>query len=398
MEHVNTRAVHAGSKVPESSTSPKVAPIYATSVFSFDRLDLIDEVYLGEKPGYVYTRMRNPGYDMVEEAVASLEGVPHALVFSSGMAAITLGILAAVEAGDKVVSANVLYGGTHTFLKDELPRRGVQAVFVNINDLDEVRGAVSGGTKVLYCETISNPLMEVADLEALAEIAHSAGALLMVDNTFASPVHCRPASFGADVVIHSATKYLNGHSDVTMGALAAEDRSDLHKEYWSRLQSLLSLYGPVPSPIDSWLLLRGIRTLGVRMERHSQNALELAKFLEGHKNVERVFYPGLESSPYHNLGKKYLSSGFGGMLSFEVKGGLEGARRFVDALKMTELVPSLAGVATTVSHPAKTSHRSLTAQEKEACGVRDSLIRVSCGLEHFEDIRLDFSRALDQVK
>lgn len=389
---VATKAVHAGAKVPESRTLPKVAPIYATSVFSFDTLAELDDVWEGRSPGYVYSRMRNPSVDLLEEAVNTLEDGEGAVAFASGMAAITLSVLAQVAEGDHIVAAKVLYGGTYTFFHDELPRRGVQTTFVDGNSLGDFKAAIRPNTRVLYCETISNPLMEVADLIGLAEIAHGSGAILSVDNTFASPVLCRPIKFGADLSIHSGTKYLGGHSDVTSGVAIAND-----KALTVKIRSLATMYGPVPSPFDAWLLMRGIRTMDLRVRKCSENALRLAAFLAYHPKVTVVHYPGLEGSPFRTLGEKYLDGGFGGMLSFEVRGELDGARKLIDSLDMVELVPSLAGVSTTVSHPGKTSHRAIPLAERALYGVGDGLIRVSVGIEDYADIEEDFKQALKKV-
>lgn len=389
---VATKAVHAGTTPPESRTLPKVAPIYATSVFSFDTLSQLDDVWEGRSPGYVYSRMRNPGVDLLEEAVNVLEDGEGAVAFGSGMAAITLSVLAQVVEGDHIVAGKVLYGGTYSFLHDELPKRGVQTTFVDGNSLDEFRAAMRPNTRVLYCEVISNPLMEVADLSGLAEIARRCRVSLVVDNTFASPVLCRPLRFGASVSIHSGTKYLNGHSDVTSGVAIAGD-----KALAGKIRSLATTYGPVPSPFDAWLLVRGLRTIDLRVRKCSENALRLAGFLAAQPKVTVVHYPGLEGSPYRALGEKYLDGGFGGMLSFEVRGGLDGARQLIDSLDMVELVPSLAGVSTTVSHPGKTSHRGIPLAERAAYGVGDGLIRVSVGIEEYVDIEEDFRLALEQV-
>ncbi|MEX0974208.1 MAG: PLP-dependent aspartate aminotransferase family protein [Bacillota bacterium] len=389
---VATTAVHAEAKPPQSVTMPKVPPIYAASVFCFDSLAQLDEVWEGRSHGYVYSRMRNPGIDLLEETVNSLEGGAGAVAFGSGMAAITVSVLSLVSSGDHIVAAKVLYGGTYTFFHDELPRRGVTTTFVDANDLAEVKAAMRPATRVVYCETVSNPLMEVADISALAEIAHANGAILAVDSTFASPVLCRPLEFGADLSIHSGTKYLNGHSDVTSGVSVARDAAVAGK-----IRSLASTYGPVPSPFDAWLIVRGIRTIDLRVKKCSENALQLANFLARHPKVTVVHYPGLLESPYRTLAEKYLDNGFGGMLSFEVRGGLDGARALIDSLDMVELVPSLAGVSTTVSHPGKTSHRAIPLAERAAYGVGDGLIRVSVGIEDYADIEEDFKQALEQV-
>lgn len=388
-----TRAAHAGARVPESRSLPKVAPIYASSVFSFESLAQLDEVWEGVSPGYVYSRMQNPTVELLEEAVNTLEDGKGAVAFASGMAAITLSVLSQVSQGDHVVAAKVLYGGTHTFLSRELTRRGVEATFADVGKLDQVRAAMVPNTKVVYCETISNPLMEVADLARLAEIAHNSGAVLMVDNTFASPVLCRPLEYGADLSIHSATKYLNGHSDVTGGIAVADDEA-----LAGEIRSLATMYGPVPSPFDAWLTLRGLRTVELRVRKCSENAVRLARFLDRHPKVARVHYPGLEGSPHRALGEQYLDRGFGGMLSFEVQGGLSGACEVIDHLDMVELVPSLAGVTTTVSHPGKTSHRGIPLAERAFCGVGDGLIRVSVGIEDYADIEKDFEHALDTLR
>lgn len=386
-----TRAVHAGSKVPQSSTQPKVPPIYAASVFSFSHLDLIDEVYQGESSGYVYSRIANPGPNLLEEAVASLEQSDGAIAYGSGMGAIAVSILAEVKSGDHIVATQVLYGGTYSLFHTELPKFGVNTSFVDFNNLDAVVAAIQPNTKILYVETISNPLMEVADLATLAEVAHSRDLKLYVDNTFASPLLCQPLQLGADLSIHSATKYLNGHSDVTAGILVGRH------DFLKRAAAVGTTYGPTLSPFDAWLVLRGIRTIGLRMERHCANALELARYLEQHPKVTLVHYPGLESSPFKAIADRTLTGGYGGMLSFEVVGGLDGARTVIDSLKMVELVPSLAGVATTVSHPGKTSHRAIPLAEREKFGVGDGLIRVSVGIEAIDDIKADFEQALAKL-
>lgn len=386
-----TRAVHAGSKTPESSTRPKVPPIYAASVFAFSHLDLIDEVYQGESSGYVYSRISNPGPQLLEEAVASLEQSEAALAYGSGMGAIAVSIISEVKTGDHIVATQVLYGGTYSLFHTELPKFGITTTFVDSNDLDAVAAAIQPNTKILFVETISNPLMEVADLAGLAELAHSHGLKLYVDNTFASPVLCQPLRLGADVSLHSATKYLNGHSDVTAGVVVG------HQEFIKRASGVGTTYGPTLSPFDAWLVVRGIRTIGLRMERHCDNALELATYLEQHPKVTLVHYPGLQSSPYKEIADRTLTGGYGGMLSFEVIGGLEGARTVIDSLKMVELVPSLAGVATTVSHPGKTSHRAIPLADREKFGVGDGLIRVSVGIEAIDDIKADFEQALARL-
>ncbi len=388
---IDTLAVHAGAKACPSDTRSKVSPIFASSVWSFDSLEQVDDVYEHRAPGYVYSRISNPGVEQLEQSVALLEGAEAAAAYSSGMAAIAMALLAELKAGDHFVAHQVLYGGTYALFINELGRFGVETTFVDFTDMAAVHAAVRPNTKVLYVETICNPLMEVIDIPAVAALAGKCRAKVYVDNTFASPVHFQPLLAGADVVLHSATKYLNGHSDITGGVVAAS------KEFIDRVKKVGTTYGPTLSPFDAWLVLRGIKTLAVRMERHSANALALAEFLEKHPKVIKVHYPGLASSKTYAVAQKLLSGGCGGMLSFAVAGGMEAARTVIDGLQLTELVPSLAGPSTTVSHPGKTSHRAIPLNERQAYGVGDDLIRVSVGIESIEDIIADFEQILAKV-
>lgn len=388
---IQTTTVHAGAKMPQSATLPKVAPIFASSVWSFDRLKLIDDIYENREQGYVYSRISNPTVTQLEQALISLDGGEAAAAYSSGMAAISIALLAELRQGDHIVAHPVLYGGSYALLKNEFAKMGIETTFADFTDLDSVKQAINVNTKVLYIETICNPLMEVVDIPAIVRIARQAKVKVYVDNTFATPLLCRPLEYGADVVVYSATKYLNGHSDVTAGAIVSSN------EFMSKVRAVGTIYGPTLSPFDAWLVLRGLKTLALRMERHSANALSLAKFLASHPKVNTVNYPGLESSPTFTVANKLLQNGYGGMLSFTVLGGLQGAQKIIDSLRMTELVPSLAGVATTTSHPGKTSHRAIPAAEREQYGVGDGLIRVSVGIEHIDDIIADFSQALAKI-
>ena len=388
---IDTLAVHAGAKPSPSDTRSKISPIFASSVWAFDSLEQIDDVYEHRAPGYVYSRISNPGVEQLEQAITLLEGTEAAAAYSSGMAAIAMSLLAELQAGDHVLAHQVLYGGTYALFTNELSRFGVEATFVDFTDMEAVRGAIRPNTKVLYVETICNPLMEVIDIPAVVELARKTGAKVYVDNTFASPVHFQPCAVGADVVIHSATKYLNGHSDITGGVVASS------KEFIDRVKKVGTTYGPTLSPFDAWLVLRGIKTMAVRMERHSANALKLAEFLEKHPKVTKVHYPGLCGSKTYSVAKRLLQGGCGGMLSFAVAGGMESARTVINGLQLTELVPSLAGPSTTVSHPGKTSHRAIPLAERQAYGVGDDLIRVSVGIENSADILADFEQVLEQV-
>lgn len=388
---IDTLAVHAGAKACPSDTRSKISPIFASSVWSFDSLDQVDDVYEHRSPGYVYSRISNPGVDQLEQAISLLEGAEAAAAYSSGMAAIAMSLLAELNPGDHVLAHQVLYGGTYSFFSAELSRFCVETTFVDFTDMESVRAAVRSNTKILYAETICNPLMEVVDIPAVVELAGRIGAKVFVDNTFASPIHFQPLAAGADVVVHSATKYLNGHSDVTGGVVASS------REFIDKVRKIGTTFGPTLSPFDAWLVLRGLKTLSVRMERHSYNAMKLAEFLCRHPNVAVVHYPGISGSKTHAAAKKLLHGGYGGMLSFAVNGGLHAAKTVINGLQLTELVPSLAGPSTTVSHPGKTSHRAIPLAEREVYGVGDDLIRVSVGIENCEDIIADFASALNQV-
>lgn len=388
---IATLAVHAGSKNLPSVTEAKVAPIYASSVWSFESLNQLDEVWEGRETGYIYSRMGNPTVHQLEQAVSQLEGGESAAAYGSGTAAIAVALMAGLNPGDHVVAHQVLYGGIYALLKNELAKFGIETSFVDFTDLKALRAAMKDNTRVLYLETICNPLMEVADIPEIAAIAHAKGSKVFVDNTFASPVHCRPLELGADVVMHSATKYLCGHSDVTAGAVIGSN------EFIKKVKGIGTAFGPTLSPFDAWLVLRGIKTLALRMERHSSNALALAKYLIGHPKVTDVHYPGLTSSTTALQAQHVLTGGYGGMLSFTVAGGLVGARAVIDTLEMAELAPSLAGTATTTSHPGKTSHRSIPRAEREEYGVGDGLVRVSVGIEDIQDIIADFTRALSRI-
>ena len=393
---LSTRLLHAGDakfagKVAGMSSLPETMPIYLTSVFAFDDIADVDAVYEKEVEGYIYSRIAAPNADAVSEILASADGGENALVFASGMAAITTSILAFVRSGDHIISSPVLYGGVQDFLANELPRFGIEVTFANLLDGD-LSEHVRPNTKLVYTETICNPLMEVPDLEALSKSARANGLALLVDNTFATPVIARPLGLGADAVLYSATKYLGGHSDIVAGAVVGKE------EIIERIKRFQVLYGGTSSPHDCWLLARSLRTLDLRMKRHSENALVTAKFLEGHPTIEQVFYPGLASSPSHKRAVHQFERGlFGGMLSIDLKGGEDAAHKMIDALKTIYLVPSLAGTATTVSWPAKTSHRFYDREARLRAGITDGQLRLSVGLEDARDIIAELAAALEEV-
>ena len=395
-KNLNTKLLHTGDgqfykQVAKSSSVPEVLPIYRTSVFAFDDVPSVDRIYEGEDEGYIYTRMKHPNMDAVSEIIAAADGTEAALVFSSGMAAIVLSILAVVQQGDHIISSPVLYGGVHDFLQKELSRFGVEVSFVDLVH-DDVEAHIRPETKLIYTESISNPLMEVPDLRAVAELAHKHGLLFYVDNTFGTPVVVKPAALGADVVLYSATKYLGGHSDIVGGAAAGS------AEIIAKIRRTLVLYGAVLGAADSWLLARSLRTLSLRVTAHCRNALQVAAFLEQHEKIEKVFYPGLSSSPSHERAKAQFAPGlFGGMLSFNLKGGEAEAAAVIRELPTIKYVPSLAGTATTLSYAAKTSHRFYSQEELAAAGITLGQLRLSVGLEQAEDIIGELDEALAKI-
>lgn len=385
-----TRAVH-GQPMPVPAEHPVSTPIYESSTFAFTSADEYSQALQAPGHGYSYSRYSNPTTAALEATVADLEGGTKALATGSGMGAISSTLLALLKEGDHLVLQRSLYGGTYSLVTDLAPRFGVESSFVNPADLDEVRATMGPRTKALYVETIANPTMEVADIPALAEIAHEAGVPLVVDNTIASPYLCRPLQMGADVAIHSATKYLGGHSDVIAGVAVFAD-PELHNGAWRAMIDL----GPSIDPFAAWLVLRGVKTLPVRMRQHSQTAGEVARFLEQHPKVEKVFWPGLPSNPTYDVARRVLD-GFGGMLSFDIIGGREAGRRFIEGTRVAALAASLGGVETLVSHPASTTHRQLSPEALHEAGIGEGLIRVSIGLEDAEDIIADFEQALERA-
>jgi len=383
----------SGSKKSErlGVSRPEVPPIYATSVFSFDRLEDMDRVFEGKSHGFIYSRIDNPTNKLLEDVLAELELSEQALVFSSGMAAISHSLMAALKPGDHVVVSDAIYGGSYALFKDILGSWDVEVDFVDIFDVEAVKRSIRQNTKVIYCETISNSMMEVADIPSLSSLAKENGILLFVDNTFASPVLCNPVMLGADVVIHSLTKYINGHSDVTGGMVAGE------KTFMEKLLKIRTIIGGCMSPFDAWLTLRGIKTLHARMKVHSENAMALARLLENHPKVGKVYYPGLERQKTYGIARKVLEGGFGGMLSFELLADEAELNNFLENLELIELVPSLASVSTILSIPAKTSHRAVPEDVRLSKGISNSLIRLSVGIEPLEVIWKDISNSLDKL-
>lgn len=376
-----TRAIRAGQAF-DPTTGAVVPPVYLTSTFVQDGIG-------GFRGGYEYARGGNPTRDSLQTQLASLEGGDLAYSFASGLAAEDTLLRAALKPGDHIVMGNDVYGGTHRLVSRVFVPWGVSLSTVEMSDLDAVRHAIRpDATKVLWVETPSNPLMKITDIAALAELGHEHGILVVVDNTFASPALQRPLELGADVVVHSTTKYLGGHSDVLGGAVVL--RSGELAEQVGFLQFGV---GAVSGPMDAWLTTRGIKTLPVRMERHSANAAAIAESLEGHPKLERVYYPGLPSHPGHELAARQMSA-FGGMLSVAVRGGATAARRFAESTVLFQLAESLGGVESLIGYPAEMTHASVRGTELE---VADNVIRLSVGIEDVEDLRADVLEALDRI-
>ena len=381
-----TRAIHAG-QAPDPSTGAIMPPIYATSTYV--------QSSPGVHQGYDYGRSHNPTRFAFERCVADLEGGSQAFAFASGLAAIST-VLELVDAGAHVVSSDDLYGGTYR-LFERVRRRsaGHRFSFTDLSDLDAVRAALTPETRLLWVETPTNPLLRLADLAALASLCRERGILAVADNTFASPWVQRPLELGFDVVVHSTTKYLNGHSDV-IGGVAIVGREARHEALRERLGFLQNAVGAIASPFDSFLALRGLKTLALRMERHCANAAALAAWLEAQPQVARVHYPGLESHPQHALARRQMSAP-GGMISIELKGDLAGARRFLEAVQVFALAESLGGVESLIEHPAIMTHATIPPEQRARLGIGDTLVRLSVGVEDVEDLREDLARALARV-
>ena len=374
----STRAIHAGQK-PDPATGAVVVPIYQTSTFAQDAV--------GKHRGYEYARTGNPTRAALETCIAALEGGAHGLAFASGMAA-EAAIMQLLKPGDHTVAVDDLYGGSYRLFRRVLEPMGLSFSFVDGTDLSAVEKSLTDRTRLLWVESPTNPLLKLVDIEAVSKLAHARQALLVVDNTFMSPYFQRPLSLGADIAVHSATKYLGGHSDVIGGALVV-NRDDL----FERLAFLQNAVGGVPGPMDAWLVLRGLKTLAIRMREHDHNARQVAAFLIDHPRVARVFYPGLPNHPQRELARRQMS-GFGGMISFEVKGGLEPARRVVERTQLFTLAESLGGVESLIELPAAMTHASIPAETRRAHGVADGLVRISVGIEDAADLISDLDQAL----
>ncbi|KGJ79689.1 cystathionine gamma-synthase [Cryobacterium roopkundense] len=377
-QNFDTVAIHAGQEF-DPTTGAVIPPVYMTSTYVQDGIG-------GLRSGYEYSRGGNPTRTSLETLLAALEGGKHGLSFASGLAAEDTLLRAILKPGDHIVLGNDVYGGTHRLIEKVHGAWGVRNTTVEMSDLSAVEQAIiPGETKILWIETPSNPLMKISDIAALARLGHGAGAVVVVDNTFASPALQHPLALGADVVVHSTTKYLGGHSDVIGGALVIND-----DELFESVKFLQFAAGPVSAPLDAWLTVRGIKTLSVRMERHCTNAQAIAEFLQGHPAVDTVYYPGLPSHPGHELAKAQMS-GFGGMISLSFRGGAQAARTFCESMHLFQLAESLGGVESLVNYPAEMTHASVRGTDLE---VADNVVRLSVGIEDVADLIADLTGAL----
>ncbi len=376
----STDAIHVGQE-PDPATGAIIVPIYQTSTFVQEEL--------GKHKGYEYARTSNPTRAALERNLGRLEGGEFGLAFASGMAAINA-VMTLFKPGDHIVAGHNLYGGTFRLFERLLKDTGLSFSYADTTDLATTERAFQPTTRLLYMETPTNPVMEITDIAQAAALAHRSNALLAVDNTFMSPYFQRPLALGADIVLHSTTKYLNGHSDGVGGAVIVKDAG-----LAERLKFIQNAAGAVLGPMDSWLVLRGVKTLAVRMRQHNENGLAVAKFLSEHPKVKKVHYPGLVSHPQHELAKKQMT-GFGGMLSFET-GSLENAKKVLKSVRLCSLAESLGGVETLISHPATMTHASVPPEQRQRLGITDGLVRISVGIEDVEDLIADLEQALERI-
>jgi O-acetylhomoserine (thiol)-lyase len=416
---LETLCLHAG-QIPDPATGARAAPIYQTTSFVFDSAEHAASLFNLQTFGNVYSRISNPTVAVFEERMAAIEGGRAALACATGQAAEVTAILTLCAAGDHIVSASTLYGGTHTLLQVNLKKLGIETTFVHPDEPENFREAIKPNTKLLYAETLGNPLINIVDIAALAKIAHEAEIPLVVDNTVPSPYLCRPIEWGADIVLHSATKYIGGHGTTMGGVIVESGKFDwgngkfpeftspspgyhgviFHETFgdfgytMKARMEIMRTFGPALSPLNAWLLLQGLESLHVRMDRHCENTLAVAKFLESHPRVAWVNYPGLSGDKYHSLAKKYLSKGASGLLNFGVKGGAKAGERFIEAAQFMSHLANIGDAKTLVIHPASTTHRQMDEVEQRKAGVTPDMIRVSVGLETREDILWDIDQAL----
>jgi len=387
---INTRVTHAGEN-PDTVHGSVGVPIYQTSTFKFEDADHGARLFGGEQKGYIYTRIGNPTVNTFEEAVAHLEHGFGGIATATGMAAVSSVYMTYLGAGDHMVGTDAVYGSSRMIIEHEFSRFGVEHSFVDTANIEAVRQAVKPNTKLIFIETPANPTIKLSDIQACADIAHEHGAILVVDNTFMSPVLQNPLKLGADVVLHSITKYINGHTDVVGGVIVAKT-----EEEFCRMKSVINHLGGTMDPHQSWLVLRGMRTLSLRVKRGEENAHKLAEYLENHPKIDWVRYPGLTSHPQHELAKTQMK-GFGSMISFEVKGGIENGKSLLNNIKIPQLAVSLGGYESLIQHPASMTHANIPEDERLEAGITDGLVRLAVGTEDIEDLQTDFEDALSLI-
>jgi O-acetylhomoserine (thiol)-lyase len=423
MSKLETKCLHAGYESVEETTKAHAVPLYRTASYRFDSTEHAANLFTLKELGNIYTRLMNPTTDVLEQRVAALEGGAAGLALASGTSAIFYSIINLAQSGDEIVAANNLYGGTYTQFNDILPSMGIKVNFVDPTDPTNYEAAITDKTKALFCETIGNPLLDVVDIQAIADIAHAHGIPLIVDSTFTTPALCRPLEHGADIVAHSLTKWLGGHGNSIGGLVVDSGKfdwttgkhpllSEPEPSYWNvsfandlgdlaplayilrmRLIPLRNL-GACISPDNAWLSLQGIETLGLRMERHSENGLAVAKHLKHHDKVEWVRHPALKGDPSHKLAQKYLPNGAGGMVVFGIKGGVEAGKKFIENLELFSHLANVGDARSLAIHPASTTHSQLSEEQQAAGRITPDLVRLSVGLEHIDDILSDIDQAL----
>ncbi len=387
--HIETDVVHGGQH-PDKHTGALSPPIYQTSTFAFRDADHGARLFKGDEKGYIYTRISNPTIDLLASKIAVLESAEAGLVSASGLAAIFNIIVSLVKSGERVVSDDTIYGGTYTLFKNVLPGLGIEVVFVDASDVDQVNAAIDGRTKLLFIETPANPTLKIIDIARCVEAMRSKGIPLCVDNTFATPYLQRPIEIGADIVVHSATKFFGGHGDIIGGVTVGN--KDFIRKMWKSAKDI----GASISPFNAWLILRGLKTLAVRMDRHCANAQKVAEFLVDHDKIESVYYPGLKSHPGHDIARRQMR-GFGGMIGFDVKGGKEAGKMVMNSVKLCTLAVSLGDVDTLIEHPGSMTHSGYTDDELMESGIKPGFVRISIGLEHADDIIDDLEQALKKI-
>ena len=385
-----TKAIHAGS-LEHSIYGEVSVPIFQTSTFAFPTAADGAARFSGKQSGYIYSRLGNPTVNALEESLAALEGGFAGVATATGMAAVSSVYISFLSQGDHVVAANCLYGPSRVILENELTRYGVETTFVDSSELSNIEKAIRPATRMIFVESPMNPSMKITDLAGAAAIAKKHGVLLAVDNTFASPYLQRPIEFGADIVIHSLTKFINGHTDVVGGMVVTKT-----EEHYSRVKKIVCLFGGTMDPHQAWLILRGLRTLPLRVEKAQENAMKLAAFLKSHPKVTWVSYPGLPDHPQHKTAKRQMD-GFGSMISFGVQDGLQGGITLMNSVRLITLAVSLGGVESLIEHPASMTHASVGRAEKQEAGIVDELVRFSVGCEDFEDLREDLDQALSLI-